>query len=158
MEQAMSDENKNKPENAGPVQDTRFQRGQSGNPAGKPKGTRHKATQAIMVLLEGEAEALTRKAIEKALEGDTTALRICMDRISPALKPAAQPIRLAEPLPESLTDTAKAFIAAAASGEMPPDLAAQMVAAVASVARVEEIELLKNRLESLERAMKGNSQ
>ena len=44
--------------------------GQSGNPAGKAKGTLHHATRAAMALLDGEAEALTRKAIEKAKEGD----------------------------------------------------------------------------------------
>ena len=48
-----------------------------GNP-GKPKGTRHKATQAALTLLDGEAEGLTRKAVELALGGDTTALRLCL--------------------------------------------------------------------------------
>ena len=32
-------------------------------------------------LLEGEAEVLIRKAIERALAGDGTALRLCLDRI-----------------------------------------------------------------------------
>jgi len=36
-----------------------FRKGRSGNPSGKAKGTRHKAT--IQALLEGEAEVLTRK-------------------------------------------------------------------------------------------------
>lgn len=57
----------------------------AGNP-GKPQGTRHKATRAAEALLEGEAEALTRKAIEAALEGDIAALRICLDRIVPIRK------------------------------------------------------------------------
>jgi len=39
---------------------------------GKPKGARHKATQAAMTLLDGEAEALTRQAITMALRGDAT--------------------------------------------------------------------------------------
>ena len=53
-----------------------FQPGQSGNPKGKPKGARNRAPLAAEVLLDGEAEALTRKAIELALAGDTVALRI----------------------------------------------------------------------------------
>ncbi len=50
---------------------------------GKPKGARHRATLAALELLDGEAEALTRKAVELALEGDTTALRLCLERMAP---------------------------------------------------------------------------
>jgi Family of unknown function (DUF5681) len=62
-------------DNAGPKQGGGFQKGQSGNPAGKAPGTRHKATMAAEALLDGEAQALTRKAIERVLEGDGLALR-----------------------------------------------------------------------------------
>lgn len=142
------------PDNTGRKQGGRFQKGQSGNPAGKPKGVKHKATQAALILLEGEAEALTRKAVELALGGDTIALKMCLDRIAPSLKSTAPLVQLDIPLRNNLTDTAKAFVNAAANGELAPDLAAQMVSAVASVARVEEMEHVKERLESLERAIK----
>ena len=57
----------------------------SGN-AGKPRGSRNKATVAIESLLEGQAEALTQKAISSALTGDTIALKLCMDRLVPSPK------------------------------------------------------------------------
>jgi hypothetical protein len=57
-----------------------FQKGQSGNPAGRPRGSTNRATRAAELLLDGEAEALTRKAIELALAGDAAALRLCLDR------------------------------------------------------------------------------
>ena len=38
---------------------------------------------ACEALLDGEAENLTRKAIELANEGDITALRLCLDRLLP---------------------------------------------------------------------------
>src|SRR5262245_104266 len=60
-----------------------FRPGQSGNPAGKPKGTRHRATMFAQQLLDGEAEAMVRKVIEKAKQGDMIALRLCLDRIVP---------------------------------------------------------------------------
>ena len=41
-----------------------------------------------MALLDGEAEALTRKAVDLALEGDTTALRLCLERIAPPQRDA----------------------------------------------------------------------
>src|SRR5205814_8249361 len=55
---------------------------QPGNP-GRPPGARHKATLAAEALLDGEAEGLTRKAVEAALGGDMAALRLCLDRIVP---------------------------------------------------------------------------
>ena len=41
----------------------RFRKGRSGNPRGRPTGIRNKATQAAEELLDGEAEALTRRAV-----------------------------------------------------------------------------------------------
>ena len=76
----------NRPEKTGRQQAGRFQKGQSGNPFGRPRGARNSATLAAEALLDGEAEALTRKAIEMALGGDTVALRICMERLLPARK------------------------------------------------------------------------
>lgn len=143
-----------KPENTGGIQDTRFKPGQSGNPAGKPKGARHKATLAVQSLLEGETEALTRKAVALALEGDTTALKLCLDRLAPPLKPVACAVHLDIPPPATLADTARAFIAATIQGDIAPDIAAQLVSAVANVAKVEEMESVKQRLEALERAIR----
>jgi Family of unknown function (DUF5681) len=58
----------------------RFRKGQSGNPAGRSRGSHNKSIEAAELLLEGEAEALTRRAVELALEGDAAALRLCLDR------------------------------------------------------------------------------
>jgi hypothetical protein len=58
-----------------------FEPGQSGNPKGRPKGSRTQATMIAEALLDGEAEAITRRLVDKALEGDTAALRLCFDRL-----------------------------------------------------------------------------
>ena len=57
-------------------QDSRWKKGFSGNPNGRAAGSRNRATLAIEALLEGEGEALTRKAIELAKAGDMAALRL----------------------------------------------------------------------------------
>jgi hypothetical protein len=57
-----------------------FEPGMSGNPNGRPKGSRNKTTMAMEILLDGEAELLTRKAVEKALAGDPLALRLGLGR------------------------------------------------------------------------------
>lgn len=61
----------------------RFRRGASGNPKGRPKGSRNRTTMAAMSLLDSEAEMLTERAIEAARDGDLSALKLVMDRIIP---------------------------------------------------------------------------
>ena len=63
-----------------------FQKGVSGNPRGRPVGARHKTTLAVEALLEGEAEAIGRKAIEAALTGDLVAIKMVLDRVCPPRK------------------------------------------------------------------------
>ena len=91
-----------------------------GNP-GKPKGARHKYTLAIQALLDGEAEALGRKAVELALEGDTTALRLCLERIAPPRKDV--PIQFDLPAMTNATEAsvaAQAVLQAVSEGDITP--------------------------------------
>lgn len=104
-----------------------WQKGESGNPAGKPRGTRHKVTMAVEALLDGEADALTRKAIEKAKEGDVTALRLCLDRIAPARRDRHVVFRLpALSTPADTVKAAAAVVAAVAAGDLTPGEAAEV--------------------------------
>ena len=64
----------------------KFKKGKSGNPTGRPKGSRNRATILAEAILDGEAEELTRIAIKAAKGGDSTALRLCMERIMPPRK------------------------------------------------------------------------
>ena len=66
-----------------------FEKGRSGNPLGRRVGRRNKTTIAAAALLVGEAEALTRKAVELALVGDPTALRLCIERVLPQCRERA---------------------------------------------------------------------
>src|SRR5215831_9179196 len=61
-----------------------FKSGQSGNPNGRPKGSRNRVTQALEVLIHGEAEALGTKAVEMALDGDGSMLRALLSTLVPA--------------------------------------------------------------------------
>jgi hypothetical protein len=61
----------------------RFQKGISGNPKGRPKGARNKTTTMAEALLEGQAEALVQKVVSMALKGNTTAMRLCLERLIP---------------------------------------------------------------------------
>lgn len=76
-------------ENTAKKQGNGFKKGQSGNPNGRPKGALNKTTLACQELLQGEAEAITRKAINMALQGDMTAIKLCMERI---IAPRREPL------------------------------------------------------------------
>jgi len=62
-----------------------FKKGQSGNPAGKPKGAKDKRTE-LRELLKPHAEKLVKRVVDLALAGDVSALRICIDRIIPPVR------------------------------------------------------------------------
>ena len=79
-----------------------FEKGRSGNPGGRRQGSRNKATLAAAALLEGEFEALTRKAVEMALAGDPTAMRLCMERVLPPCRERTVKFRL-PPIEGTLT-------------------------------------------------------
>jgi hypothetical protein len=72
------------PENAEKMQESgKFRKGQSGNPKGKAKGTRNKATLTVENLLNGELENICRKLIEEALLGNIQAIKMVLDRVFP---------------------------------------------------------------------------
>jgi hypothetical protein len=122
----------------------------TGNP-GKPKGTRHKATQAALALLDGEAEALTRQAVTMALGGDATALRLCLERIAPPRKDVAVTFDL--PRMETARDAAKAagaVLGAVADGDLTPTEGAHIMALVETYRRTLETTELEARLAALE--------
>jgi len=113
----MTGNRKNGPKTAGRTSAGQFA---AGNP-GKPRGARHKATQAALALLEGEGEALARKAVEMALGGDVVALRLCLERLVPVRKDGTIKFDL-PPLTKSndAPAAAKAVLKALADGKITP--------------------------------------
>jgi hypothetical protein len=130
-----------------------FKPGQSGNPAGKPAGARNKTTRAVEELLDGEAETLTRKAIELAKAGDMQALRICLDRIAPARKGRYVPIDL--PALDSAADAVKAsavIVAALSAGDLSPSEASELSKLVGNYVTALTASEFEKRLAQLETA------
>jgi hypothetical protein len=130
----------------------RWRKGKSGNPSGRPPGARNNATLAAETLFDNEAEILTRKVIEKAKEGDTAALRICLDRIIPPRR--ERPLHIALPKLASASDAAAAMatiVAATAAGEITPGEGADLNTVVAGFIKVTEISDIEARVAALER-------
>jgi len=134
-------------------QDSRWKKGQSGNPNGRAAGSRNRATLAIEALLEGEGEALTRKAIELAKAGDMQALRLCMDRLAPPRKDS--PVAFDLPEIKTLNDAVPAMgalVKAVGRGELTPAEAAELTKMVQAFAKIVETVGLEDRVRKLEEA------
>ncbi|MBE5315679.1 MAG: hypothetical protein H4O13_09780 [Xanthomonadales bacterium] len=119
--------------------------------AGRLPGTRTRATKAVEALLQGEAERLTRRAVEKALEGDVQALKLCLERLAPARKPESRTVEipaLAEA--SSPADQARAIVGAIAAGELPADVGKALLDGIGTVCRIIEVAELEQRIAALE--------
>jgi Family of unknown function (DUF5681) len=134
-----------------------FEPGKSGNPNGRPKGSRNQATMLAEALLDGEAEAITRKLINTALEGDTTALRLCLERL---LAPRRER-RVAFEFPEIIETAADAVRASSmvlgecAAGNLSPSEASEIMGLISSHVRVLEVTEIESRLAALENKTKS---
>ena len=125
-----------------------FKKGVSGNPAGRPRCIKDRRT-ALRALLEPHAETLVAKAVSLALEGDTTALRICIDRLIPSMKAKDDRVEL-DLLEGSLSERGNAILNAATRGELTPDQTVTLMQALATQARIVEVSDLEERLQRLE--------
>ncbi|MCX5888259.1 MAG: DUF5681 domain-containing protein [Deltaproteobacteria bacterium] len=130
-----------------------FKPGQSGNPTGRPKGSKHKATLAAQALLDGEAEGLTRKCIKMGLNGDPVALRLCLERLVPPRKDG--PISIKLPAMKTAGDAVKvsgAIIGAVARGDLTPSEGEALARMVETHRRTLELEEIERRLTALEQS------
>ncbi|MCJ2136483.1 DUF5681 domain-containing protein [Methylobacterium sp. J-026] len=110
-----------------PKEEGQFEQGRSGNPAGRPKGARNRATAALEKILDGDAEAILNKAVEMAKDGDPVAMRLCLDRLIPVRRD--RPITFTLPpidKPADLTRATHALMQGVAAGEITPSEAAEL--------------------------------
>jgi Family of unknown function (DUF5681) len=124
-----------------------FEPGRSGNPNGRPKGSRNRITRAVEDLINDQAEELAAKAIEKARAGDTSMLRILLSRIVPAQR--ARTVEFELPAIKTLADAsaaAAAVLAASSGGEISPTEAEVFMTMIATHVSIIEKTDLEARL------------
>jgi len=133
-----------------------FQRGQSGNPSGRPRGALNRATVLAQELLAARVERIAGKLIELAEGGDMRAIRVCMDRLMPAIK--HQPIAVELPPIENAADSVEAvasIAAAVAAGELTATEAAELAKVVDVYVRALDGKGFDERLSKLEKEISG---
>lgn len=141
-------------ENTAPKQRGRpFKPGKSGNPNGRPKGTRNHATVLAEALIDGEAETIIRNVIKRASEGDMTAMRLCIERLLPPRR--GRPVAFQLPKIETAADAARAsssVLAACAAGTLSPGEASEIMTLISSHIQIVETTEFEARLSALEKA------
>lgn len=128
-----------------------FEKGCSGNPRGRANGCRNLASLAAEALLDGEAGTLTRRAVELALEGDPTALKLCLERILAPRRERA--VRFLLPPIETAADIARAMgaiTAAVAEGQLTPGEAGALAQIVDTFIRAIDTSDFDRRLQAFE--------
>jgi hypothetical protein len=125
-----------------------FKKGQSGNPAGRRKNRVYRS-EALRKIVERDGPALVQKAIALALEGDTVALKLMIDKILPNPKPymptTVLPVQGATP-----ADTARKIAHHMAEGRITPEQAGAMMNTVAQMVQIVESSEIEQRLRDLE--------
>lgn len=125
-----------------------WEKGKSGNPAGRPRGSEN---QALRSLLMPHAPALIEKAVNLALDGDRVALRLCLERILPAIKPSPAPIYSSVFKRESeLTDRVEIILEEAERGKITFDEAFTLLQILEKAIAIKEIAEFDQRLQKLE--------
>jgi hypothetical protein len=128
-----------------------FQKGQSGNPAGRPPGSRNKTAIALQELLEHDAESIARMVTQLAKDGNIAAIRMCMERLLPPLR--HEPVTCDLPALETAAHAvaaASAIVAAVASGDLTASEAVDLAKAVDLHVRALASAAFEERLARLE--------
>jgi F0F1-type ATP synthase gamma subunit len=133
-----------------------FQKGQSGNPAGRPRGIVNRATALAQTLLSERAEGIARKVIALAEEGDMAAIRVCMERLVPPIK--HQPVAVELPPLEKAVDSVEAMAniaAAVTAGDLTAVEAAELAKVVNVYLGALASQAFEERLSALEKGTNG---
>lgn len=142
---------KKSPDKAGRKQDGTFKKGVSGNPQGCPSGSRNRSTIMLQKLLEGQAEAIINKAIELANDGDSTMIRLCMERLLPPRR--SFPVKVTLPEFNDVSDmpaVTKAVAKATSTGELTPEEADKIMRVFDRHLKALELADIESRLQALE--------
>ena len=127
----------------------RWQKGQSGNPRGRPPGRPDARTKVSKALMD-DGHAVARVVIDAALDGDLQACNIILARIAPALKAQAERVAFDFDPTAPTTQQIEAVLAAVAAGNLSPDAGQTIIASLGSLSDARAVEDLEARIITLE--------
>jgi hypothetical protein len=129
----------------------RWQAGQSGNPHGRPKGSSE--TSRLRNAIAESIPEIIEELVIKAKSGDVAAARLLFERALPALKPVDATIQFPMPDESGLTAQAQTVAHAIASGALPINQGAALLASLTAIARLKEVDEIEARIAKLEKSL-----
>lgn len=118
---------------------------------GRPEGSKNKATILLQQMLAGEAEAIVRKMVELAKEGDSVAMKLCVERLIPPAKDRHiqidfPPVRSAE----DVIEASACLVQSVSNGSITPSEAHAVSGLLEIHRRATETASLEKRISELE--------
>ena len=131
----------------------KFQPGQSGNPAGRPK----EKTPATLLRksIADDMPEIVKALVELAKGGDVQAAKVLLDRVCPPIKPQALPVDIETGA--NLPETGGNVVTATLNGTVPPDIGAMLIRALAEQGKLIEVQEMANRLQRLEKMLESRT-
>ncbi len=126
-----------------------WQPGQSGNPKGRPVGSRNKKN-VIAEEFAKDGSAVARVVMDAALAGDMQAANMVLQRLSPPLRARAEKVTFELTPDAPLHEQASQVLASVAEGAIDPETGKVLIDCIQSVAGIRAVDELEARLAALE--------
>jgi hypothetical protein len=121
---------------------------------GRPEGSKNKATLALQSLLDDEGEAITRKAVEMAKQGDSAALRLVLERLIPPIRERRLALELPKvETPAGITAAIGAVLEAVGAGKITPGEGQALASLLESNRKALETLELEARIAAIEESI-----
>ncbi len=133
----------------------KWKKGQSGNPKGRKKGAQTQSSR-LREQLESSSNQIISKVIELAIGGDIQALKLCLERICPPLRPMTEAREIDLSITNNLTAKGEHIFELISQGAIDLNEASQIMGMLIRQAKLIETTELINKVEELENVMQSS--
>lgn len=133
-----------------------WKKGESGNPKGRvPGGNYTYHTAQVREFIGSRLPELMERAVTMALDGDAAAMKICLERVCPPMRPRDDPVQLDMPQGDGLAALGRRILEGMGNGALTPDQAYRLLQSLQALSAIESNDQFEARIAALEAAVLG---